>query len=105
MNRTLAELALACSGKLKGADASFGAVVIDSRKLERGDLFIALAGEHTDGHEFLGAAEAAGAAGALVSQDRAATLPLVKVSNVEQALTAAAHHWRSRASAWLRAAT
>jgi len=95
MNRTLSELARACDGELKGADAAFAGVVIDSRKLTRGDLFVALAGEHTDGHEFLGAAEAAGAAGALVSQDRGATLPLVQVRNVEQALSAAARHWRS----------
>jgi UDP-N-acetylmuramoyl-tripeptide--D-alanyl-D-alanine ligase len=95
MMRTLSELARACNGELKGADAAFAGVVIDSRKLNRGDLFVALAGEHTDGHEFLGAAEAAGAAGALISQERDAALPLVRVSNVEQALTAAAHHWRS----------
>ena len=90
MNRTLSELALACDGELKGADAAFAGVVIDTRKLSGGDLFVALGGEHTDGHEFLGAAAAAGAAGALVSQDRAATLPLVQVPNVEQALSAAA---------------
>src|SRR5580658_4581442 len=94
MKRTLSELALACNGALKGEDAPFGAAVIDSRKLARGDLFIALAGERTDGHEFLEAAAAAGAAGALVSQERAVTLPRVQVANVEQALTAAGRHWR-----------
>jgi UDP-N-acetylmuramoyl-tripeptide--D-alanyl-D-alanine ligase len=94
MKRTLGELALSCNGVLKGADAPFSAVVIDSRKLARGDLFIALAGERTDGHEFLDAAAAAGAAGALVSQERAASLPVVQVANVEQALSAAGAHWR-----------
>jgi len=49
MMRTLSELARACNGELKGADAPFAGVVIDSRKLSRGDLFVALAGEHTDG--------------------------------------------------------
>jgi UDP-N-acetylmuramoyl-tripeptide--D-alanyl-D-alanine ligase len=95
VKRTLSELALACHGVLKGSDAPFGAVVIDSRKLAAGDLFIALAGERTDGHEFLGAAAAVAAAGALVSQDRETTLPLVTVPNVEQALSAAGRHWRS----------
>lgn len=42
-------------------------VSIDTRTLEPGDLFVALAGVR-DGHEFLDAAFSAGAAGALVSQ-------------------------------------
>lgn len=43
----------------------FHAAVIDSRKVEPGDLFIALRGEHTDGHKFLGDAAARGATGLL----------------------------------------
>jgi UDP-N-acetylmuramoyl-tripeptide--D-alanyl-D-alanine ligase len=95
MKRTLSELAQACNGTLLGADAPFAAALIDSRKIARGDLFIALPGEHTDGHEFLGAAAAAGAAGALESQEREAALPMVRVRNVEQALLDAGSHWRS----------
>lgn len=41
----------------------------DTRSLTRGDLFIALTGEKTDGHEFVGAALEAGAAAALVSRE------------------------------------
>ncbi|MCH8026411.1 MAG: hypothetical protein IH866_06405, partial [Chloroflexi bacterium] len=49
-----------------GAAARFRSVVIDSRQAGRGDLFVALPGERTDGHEFVLAAVAAGARGVLV---------------------------------------
>lgn len=41
-------------------------VVTDSRQVRAGDLFVALAGPHFDGHDFLAAAVAQGAAGVLV---------------------------------------
>ncbi len=47
-------------------------VVIDSRKVIDGSLFVALPGERTDGHEYLEQAAAAGAAAFLVSEERAA---------------------------------
>jgi UDP-N-acetylmuramoyl-tripeptide--D-alanyl-D-alanine ligase len=43
-------------------------VAVDSRRVGRGFLFVALAGERTDGHEFLGEAAAAEAAAFLVSE-------------------------------------
>ncbi len=47
---------------------SFGEVVTDSREVEPGMLFLALAGERTDGHNFLADALARGARGALVTR-------------------------------------
>jgi UDP-N-acetylmuramoyl-tripeptide--D-alanyl-D-alanine ligase len=44
-------------------------VVIDSRRAEPGDLFVALPGEHSDGHHFVADAFAHGAVAALVHQD------------------------------------
>ncbi len=41
-------------------------VHLDSRSVRRGDLFVALAGERFDGHAFVAAALASGAAGAIV---------------------------------------
>jgi len=58
-------------------------VSIDTRTLEPGDLFVALAGVR-DGHEFVAQAMAKGAAGALVSQDVDA--PSVKVADTLAAL-------------------
>lgn len=47
-------------------------VVIDSRQVAGGDLFVALPGEHVDGHQFVGDALRRGARGALVRRDWAA---------------------------------
>jgi UDP-N-acetylmuramoyl-tripeptide--D-alanyl-D-alanine ligase len=46
-----------------------GGVSIDTRSLRRGDLFIALPGEKSDGHNFIDAAFEAGAAGAVIRKD------------------------------------
>jgi UDP-N-acetylmuramoyl-tripeptide--D-alanyl-D-alanine ligase len=55
----------------------FRAVAIDSREVEPGDLFVALPGDHTDGHRFVGMALERGARAALVREDwlRDAALP------------------------------
>src|SRR5260221_8357233 len=44
---------------------------IDSRTLNPGDLFIAIAGEHFDGHEYVQAAMEKGAVGAVVQAEKA----------------------------------
>ena len=52
----------------RGPDARFQRVVVDSRKAGRGDLFVALPGERTDGHRFVVDAVERGARGVLVSE-------------------------------------
>jgi UDP-N-acetylmuramoyl-tripeptide--D-alanyl-D-alanine ligase len=49
-------------------DLRFAAISTDSRALAPGTLFVALAGERFDGHDYLDAAAAAGATGAVVRQ-------------------------------------
>lgn len=61
------EIAAATGGRLVGAPFAVNGVSIDTRSIAQGDLFVALAGVR-DGHEFVGQALGAGAAGALVSQ-------------------------------------
>src|SRR5690242_12622174 len=52
---------LAQSARVIGArDKSITAIVIDSRQAREGALFVALRGEHTDGHRFIGDAVARG---------------------------------------------
>lgn len=94
MARTLAAVAKVLDAPLLGEDAAFGAVGTDSRSLPAGALFVALAGERFDGHEFVRAAEQRGAAGALVAADVEAALPRVRVADTRLALGRMANAWR-----------
>ncbi len=64
-----AQIAAACNAVVSGSTHMFTSVVIDSRAIEAGCLFVALKGESFDGHAFVAQAVAAGAAGVLVSQE------------------------------------
>jgi UDP-N-acetylmuramoyl-tripeptide--D-alanyl-D-alanine ligase len=61
------EAARATGGKATGDWSAYG-VSIDTRSIERGDLFVALQGGSRDGHGFVAAALEKGAAAALVSR-------------------------------------
>ena len=91
---TSADIARATGGAEGGGFTATG-VSIDTRTLEPGDLFVALAGVR-DGHEFIAQAMAKGAAGALVSQDVDA--PFVKVDDTLAALEALGVAARERAT-------
>ena len=60
---------VAATGGAMRAPFAAGGVSIDTRTLQPGDLFVALAGENGDGHDHVAAALAKGAAGALVHRD------------------------------------
>jgi len=64
----LATKGVLTSGPLVAA-VEFGAVVTDSRKVAVGDIFVALAGERFDGHDFLEQVVAAGAGCLVVGKD------------------------------------
>ena len=51
-----------------GPERAFDRVVIDSREVEVGDLFVALPGEHDDGHDFAADAVRRGASGVLLAR-------------------------------------
>ncbi len=95
---TLAEAAEAVAGRVSGASAAFGGVSSDTRTLARGDLFVALRGERFDGHDFLEAAAAGGAAGAMVDRRYSGPfpLPVVVVEDSKRALGDLARRWRAR---------
>jgi len=96
MSRTLGFLARACDGRLVGGDCAFGAVSIDSRTLEPGDLFVALKGERFDGHDFAAAAVGRGAAALLVSRQLPLGVPQVVVADTLEALARGAQAWRQQ---------
>ncbi|EED33854.1 UDP-N-acetylmuramoylalanyl-D-glutamate-2, 6-diaminopimelate ligase [gamma proteobacterium NOR5-3] len=65
------------------------ALRLDSRQVEKGDLFIALRGHAQDGREFLAQAAASGAAAALVEDElplRLSPLPMVVIPNLRHRL-------------------
>ena len=67
------EVLSACKGAALArgtADKVFETVSTDTRTIVRGALFVALEGDRFDGHEFLGAAVEAGAAGVLIAVDK-----------------------------------
>ncbi|MFN3928462.1 MAG: UDP-N-acetylmuramoyl-tripeptide--D-alanyl-D-alanine ligase, partial [Thermoflexus sp.] len=66
---TLADLAEALTGHRPPWGTPIRHVAIDSRACESGDLFIALPGERTDGHRYVGDAFQRGAIAAIVHQD------------------------------------
>jgi UDP-N-acetylmuramoyl-tripeptide--D-alanyl-D-alanine ligase len=91
----------AATGGRATADFAVTGVSIDTRTLVPGDLFVALK-DARDGHDFVAAALAAGAAGALVSRRPvgvAADAPLLVVPDVLAGLTALGAAGRARSAA------
>jgi UDP-N-acetylmuramoyl-tripeptide--D-alanyl-D-alanine ligase len=84
---TLAEVAAAVGGELSGDGTAVvtGAVLVDSRAVGAGDLFVALPGERVDGADFVPAAAAAGAVAALTTRPDPA-LPCIVVPDPVEAL-------------------
>jgi UDP-N-acetylmuramoyl-tripeptide--D-alanyl-D-alanine ligase len=80
------------------SDATFQRASIDSRETSKGDLFFALHGERTDGHNHVPQAIAAGATGAVVERplDVPDTAREFHVSDSLGALQKLAAFWRRR---------
>jgi UDP-N-acetylmuramoyl-tripeptide--D-alanyl-D-alanine ligase len=86
LNLRLGEIAMWAHGQLVGEDVSVRGVRTDSRHDCSGALFVALRGEHHDGHAHLAGAAAAGAVAALVDHRVDAPLPQVVVPDTLAAL-------------------
>lgn len=87
-------------------DANFS---VDTRTLQQGDIFIALKGDHVDGHDFLDQAIEKGASGFMLSASEQTALmkkykkefnnkAVLFVPDTMQALIQLAHAWRSQFS-------
>lgn len=88
------ELATIVRGELAGVEPSAlvdAAVVIDSRLVAPGGLFVALPGENVDGHDFVAAATAKGAAASLTSRPIEGS-PCIVVKDQQNALGELARH-------------
>jgi UDP-N-acetylmuramoyl-tripeptide--D-alanyl-D-alanine ligase len=93
---TSAELAAATKG-VANAEFSCSGVAFDSREIGQGDLFFALKGEESDGHNFVDQAFRNGAAGTIVSEP--VKHSHILVDDTMQALNAVAVVARRRSSA------
>jgi UDP-N-acetylmuramoyl-tripeptide--D-alanyl-D-alanine ligase len=82
-------------------------VSIDTRTLQPGELFFAIQGDRTDGHDYLEQAFAAGAAAAVVDYQRGlgASGPLLQVTDTLEALRRLARAARARSDARIVAVT
>ena len=98
-NITVREAARLCGGRLCGTGdfaRCVGRVIIDSRAVQEGDLFVAYKGERVDGHDYITAALDRGAACCLAErrpegEERA----LILVENVQTALEKLAAAYRA----------
>jgi UDP-N-acetylmuramoyl-tripeptide--D-alanyl-D-alanine ligase len=107
---TLDALVAAVQGHVRGAPAkAITGVSIDSRTLEKGEVFFAIKGDRVDGHDYVAKAIAAGAGAAVVSEARLPAMPkdapLVIVPDVLEALRGLARAARGRSQAKIVAVT
>jgi UDP-N-acetylmuramoyl-tripeptide--D-alanyl-D-alanine ligase len=87
---TLQEIAEATGARLVPADqghVGIGSVTTDSRTLEPGSLFVALRGEHADGHDYGDRAAEGGASAVLVEHELDVELPQLIVDDTWRAMT------------------
>jgi len=79
-------------------------VIIDSRKIQKGDLFVAIKGLKLDGHDFVFEAIKNGACAILINSNRlkkfnSLKIPIVTVKNTTPAYGKLANHWRNKLNA------
>ena len=89
MTWTAGQLAERCGGTLSGdRRVRVDGVSTDTRRLERGDLFVAIRGPRFDGHDFARAAAEAGASCLLISEPVTDELglPWIRVTDCVEAL-------------------
>ncbi len=110
-NMTLENIAQACNGALclpkaraeiweEQREAS--CVVIDSRKIEKGGVFIATKGEKVDGHQFIPDVAAKGAMGAVCEKlPKEYNIPCIVVQDSFKALKDIAKYYRKQLELWV----
>lgn len=96
---TLGQIAAWCGAAVEptAAEITVSGVRFDSRKIAQGDVFVAICGERTDGHEHIEDAAARGAVAALVSKPVSASIPCLTVADTVKAYGAIAAGYRKAA--------
>ncbi|MGY3568795.1 UDP-N-acetylmuramoyl-tripeptide--D-alanyl-D-alanine ligase [Vibrio paucivorans] len=86
INVSLSQLSSVLGAELIGNDVSIASVSTDTRNIESGALFVALAGERFDAHDFIHQAESNGAGALLVHKRCETSLPQLVVQDTKLAL-------------------
>jgi UDP-N-acetylmuramoyl-tripeptide--D-alanyl-D-alanine ligase len=97
LDRIAAALADQAVGKLPRGSGEVSAITTDTRKIQKGNLFVALRGERFDGHDYLSDAVRDGASALVVSRTPKLTtleVPIFEVRDTLVALGALARYWR-----------
>ena len=92
---SLKQLAQWCGGRVvpEDADCTITGMQQDSRDIRYGDLFVAIGGEHFDGHNFVKKAGESGAKAALVSHETGNGIPEIVVEDTILAYGAIAREY------------
>jgi UDP-N-acetylmuramoyl-tripeptide--D-alanyl-D-alanine ligase len=101
----LSEAAIATKGRVIGQDVLFNSVGTDSRSLSQGQLFVALKGEHFDGHAYVQQSLSQGAIAAMASLDQTGLSPTLLVKDTRLSLGDLAAYWRQKFTLPLAAIT
>ncbi len=102
---SVSEAAKILQGEAVNGDVHFNAVSTDSRTLDGEALFVAIPGEHFDGHDYVETAARQGAVAALVDREVESEIPQIIVADVRLALLQLAGAWRSKSDAVVIALT
>ena len=105
MTFTLATAAECLNCREPEGSALITGAAIDSRQIKPGDVFVAIAGEQVDGHDYIAAAREAGAVAALVSRQHDDVLPQLVVEDVISAFGTLAAYWRDQSACKVVAVT
>jgi len=95
INMKLSEAAKSLHSIYFGQDVEFSGCSTDSRKVNKGELFIALKGDRFDGHDFLKSAKQHGACAAMVEKAEEQYLPTLVVEDTRHAMGKLAEYWRA----------
>lgn len=101
----LSEIAQVLGGQLQGQDLRIAGVESDSRRVQAGQLFVALNGQNVDGHGFIPEVADKGVFAALVTRYVDSPLPQIKVADTRIALGQLAAYWRQKLGVTLYAVT
>lgn len=101
----LQELVGRLGAGLMGENVSIRSVSTDSRRLQPGDLFVALQGPSFDGHDYVQVAVERRAAAVMISRPVSTSIPCLQVTDTRLALGQLAALWRERAAARVVAVT